>query len=144
MYVMLYTSPWSRWELTPSVVIGTDCIGSCKSNHHMITATTARLTGIAVCWTKNTLINKTQSVVLERHTSTPLYVMSGVPICIPQVLLFLAYINDQGPSWPWSYGGWIYNYLCNQCLSPLMVWVLISIRAWCTTLHTCQLYRFTR
>jgi hypothetical protein len=35
---MLYTSPWSRFELTTSVVIGTDCIGSCKSNYHMITA----------------------------------------------------------------------------------------------------------
>jgi len=23
------------------------------------------------------------------------------------------------PSWPWSYGSWIFNYLCNQCLSPL-------------------------
>ena len=22
----------------------------------------------------------------------------------------------------WSYGSWIYNYLCNQCLSPLMLW----------------------
>ena len=31
------------------------------------------------------------------------------------------------------YGSWIYNYLCNQCLSPLM-WVRISIRARCTTL----------
>jgi hypothetical protein len=20
------------------------------------------------------------------------------------------------PSWSWSYGSWIYNYLCNQCL----------------------------
>jgi hypothetical protein len=28
---------------------------------------------------------------------------------------------------------WIYNYLCNQCLSPLM-WVRISIREMCTTL----------
>jgi hypothetical protein len=26
----------------------------------------------------------------------------------------------QGPSEPWSYGSRIYNYLCNQCLSPLM------------------------
>jgi hypothetical protein len=25
-----------------------------------------------------------------------------------------------GPSWSWSYGSGIYNYLCNQCLSPLM------------------------
>ena len=23
-----------------------------------------------------------------------------------------------GPSWSSSYGSWIYNYLCNQCLSP--------------------------
>jgi hypothetical protein len=40
-HIMLYTSPWSRFELTTSVVIGTDCIGSCKSNYHTITATTA-------------------------------------------------------------------------------------------------------
>ena len=38
---MLYTSLLSRFELTTSVVIGTDCIGSCKSNYHTITATTA-------------------------------------------------------------------------------------------------------
>jgi hypothetical protein len=30
---MLYTS---RFELTTSVMIGTDCIGSCKSNYHTI------------------------------------------------------------------------------------------------------------
>ena len=43
----------------------------------------------------------------------------------------------KGPSWPWSYGSWIY--LCNQCLSPLM-WVRISIRSSCTTLcdKVCQ------
>ena len=39
-----------------------------------------------------------------------------------------------GPSWPWSYGSWIYNCLCNQCLSPLILWVRILIRARCTTL----------
>jgi hypothetical protein len=38
-YIMLYTSPLSRFELTTSVVIGTDCKGSCKSNFHTITAT---------------------------------------------------------------------------------------------------------
>ena len=45
-----------------------------------------------------------------------------------------------GPSWPWSYGSWIYNYLFNQYLSPLMLWVRISIRARCTTLcdKVCQ------
>jgi hypothetical protein len=45
-----------------------------------------------------------------------------------------------GSSWPWSYGSWIYNYLCNQCLSPQMLWVRISMRARCTTLcdKVCQ------
>ena len=40
---------------------------------------------------------------------------------------------------PWSYGSWIYNYLFNRCLSPLM-WVRISTRARCTTLcyKVCQ------
>ena len=28
-HIMLYISPWPRYELTTSVVIGTDCIGSC-------------------------------------------------------------------------------------------------------------------
>ena len=39
-HIMLYTSSWSRFELTTSVVIGTDCIGNYKSNYHKITATT--------------------------------------------------------------------------------------------------------
>ena len=42
--------------------------------------------------------------------------------------------TPEGPSWPWSYGSWIYNYLCNQFLLPLMLWVRISIRTRCTTL----------
>ena len=40
-HIMLYTSPWSRFELTISVVIGTDCIGSCKSKYHAIMTTMA-------------------------------------------------------------------------------------------------------
>ena len=32
--IMMYTSPWSRFELTTSVAIGTDYIGSCTSNNH--------------------------------------------------------------------------------------------------------------
>jgi hypothetical protein len=45
-----------------------------------------------------------------------------------------AHTFRMGPLWPWSYGSWIYNYLCNQCISPLMLWVQISIRARCTTI----------
>jgi hypothetical protein len=39
--IRFVSSPCSRFELTISVVIGTDCIGSCKSNYHTIKATTA-------------------------------------------------------------------------------------------------------
>ena len=40
-HIMLYASPWSRFELTALIVIGTDCIDSCQSNYHAITDTTA-------------------------------------------------------------------------------------------------------
>jgi hypothetical protein len=40
-HIILYTSPWSRFDITTSVVIGTDCIDNCKSNYHAVMATTA-------------------------------------------------------------------------------------------------------
>ena len=55
-HIMLYTSPWSRIEFTTSVVIGTDCMGSFKSNYHTITATTAP----TIYWEK---VHVTQSLV---------------------------------------------------------------------------------
>jgi hypothetical protein len=36
-----YTSPLDGFELTTLVMIGTACIGSCKSNYHTITTPTA-------------------------------------------------------------------------------------------------------
>jgi hypothetical protein len=54
-HIMFYTSPWSRFELITSVVIGTDCIGSSKSNYHTITATTASMFEW-ILWTVNNLI----------------------------------------------------------------------------------------
>ena len=39
-HIMLNTLPWSKFDLTTSLVIGTDCIGSCKSNYHAIMAMT--------------------------------------------------------------------------------------------------------
>jgi len=37
-----------------------------------------------------------------------------------------------GLLWPWSYGSWIYNYLCNLCLSPIKLWVWTPFIAKCT------------
>ena len=41
-HIMLYALPWAGFEFTTSVVIGTYCIGSCKSNYHTLMATTCR------------------------------------------------------------------------------------------------------
>ena len=51
-----------------------------------------------------------------------------------------AIILTKGPPWPWSHCSWIYNYLYNRCLSSLMLWVRIPLRARCTTLcdNVCQ------
>ena len=42
------------------------------------------------------------------------------------VLTFLKIV--WGASWSWWYGSWTYNYLCNQCLSQLTLWVRIPFR----------------
>ena len=36
-------------------------------------------------------------------------------------------LNIEGPSWSWWYGCWSYIYLCNQWISPLTLWVRISL-----------------
>ena len=48
------------------------------------------------------------------------------------------YISD-GLLWSWSYGSWIYNYLCNQWLSPLALWVQIPFRWGVLDTTSCQL-----
>ena len=44
--------------------------------------------------------------------------------CMSCIVLWLIL----GLSWSWSYGSWICNYLCSQCLSPLTLWVWIPLR----------------
>ena len=41
---------------------------------------------------------------------------------------FSSIFNFSPSPWSWSYGSWIYNYLCNQFLSPLKLWVRNSAR----------------
>jgi hypothetical protein len=64
-HLMLYTSPWVGFELTTSVVIGKDCIGSCKSNYHTITAASRvhiEQSFIRSCWVPS-LDKKTSKIV---------------------------------------------------------------------------------
>jgi hypothetical protein len=44
----------------------------------------------------------------------------------------------KGESWSWSYGSWIYKYLCNQCLSPLKLWVRTPFMARWTRYTLCD------
>ena len=48
-HIMLYREhlTWTVFELTTLVVIGTDCIGSCKSNYHRIATMTAPTSPLA-------------------------------------------------------------------------------------------------
>ena len=60
--IMLYTSLWLGFELTTSMVICTDCSGtcSCKSNFHTITAMNAPIWScdtVQICVSKNSLYN---------------------------------------------------------------------------------------
>ena len=45
------------------------------------------------------------------------------PQIFAQFMLF-----NRGVSWSWTYGSLVYNYICNQCLSPLTSWVRISLK----------------
>jgi hypothetical protein len=47
------------------------------------------------------------------------------------IMLYRVHLRIMGPSWSWWYVSWIYNYLYNQCLSPLKLWVRTSFMSRC-------------
>ena len=49
-------------------------------------------------------------------------------VIIPWLMVTISQLPVFNSSWSWSYGSWIYNYLCNQCLPPLTLWVRILLR----------------
>jgi hypothetical protein len=109
-HIMLYTSPWSRFKLTTSVVKGTDCIGSCKSNYHVITATTAPY--IAFCIIpkvrhKNSNVQSIATVYEYLSVKSPLglvlYCYFSMPT-IDKTCLILSYLaffpfRDKNSKW---------------------------------------------
>ena len=72
--------------------------------------------------------------MLWRHYRKPWNFICEVNDFVVFLKMLVFLLKFQGSSWSWSYGSWNYNYQCNQCPSPLMLWVRISIRARCTTL----------
>jgi hypothetical protein len=47
----------------------------------------------------------------------------------------LSFLSLKGSSWAWSYGSWIYNYLCNQCISALKLLFRTPFMARCTRVN---------
>ena len=71
------------------------------------------------------IINEDSTVTVECRTAikTPFLYLN---LCLSEKLDSLlcsctSIYLVQGPSW--SYGSWIYNYMCHQCLSQLTLWV---------------------
>jgi hypothetical protein len=63
---------------------------------------------------------------LHRHLSKNYWDLCSLiccTFCFLLINIFSVLIFIEGASW--SYGSWIYNYICNQCLSPLKLWVRI-------------------
>jgi hypothetical protein len=76
--------------------------------------------GLLFQWTSNGVAYPFEKA---RHLQLVLSTMAGLSI-------FTIWFKESSLSW--SYGSWIYNYLCNQCLSPLKLWVWTLFMARCT------------
>ena len=76
-----------------------------------------------------------KQIICNQISGTSKFETSKNPSLVYMLVLSLysTYIKkfdsqNQGPSWLLSYGSWIYNYICNQCLSPVTLWVRILLR----------------
>jgi hypothetical protein len=60
------------------------------------------------------------NALLKRYEEKPMCEGRSVEVFLTYPM-HQVYISNivVGPSWLWSYGSWIYNYICTQCLSPL-------------------------
>ena len=101
------------------------------------------------------LILKQQSVC--RHIALVRHIIKQQSVCrhialVRHIILILKQsvchlvcntCTKLGPSWSWLYGRWIYNYLCNQYLSPL-TWVLAPFMERCTQYNLRQVGGFLR
>ena len=79
-HIILYNSSWLKFELITSVVIGTDCTGSCKSNYHTIMTRMASF---------KLIIDK----FVDCHNIIVLFFESGIKYPLPQQYFIYCYAN---------------------------------------------------
>ena len=68
----------------------------------------------------------------KKTKCSPIHSFDLVRFCANIYSVFLdssSTVLSRGLSWSWSYGGGFYNYLCNQCLTPLKLWVRTTFMA---------------
>ena len=92
-HIMLYQVQlawgWAGFELTTLVVIGTDCIGSCKSNYHTIQSSSKGPHMAIVKNKKLTPLFKThRHIKLRKHIYNSALVLSFQPAVFCVFLLF--------------------------------------------------------
>ena len=86
---------------------------------------------------RTTLEASTLTITPPIHLILTIMSVKVLILSLSTSILYLLYVFYAGPLWSWSYGSWIYSYLCKQCLSPLPLWVWIIIRrgvldiTWC-------------
>ena len=71
----------------------------------------------------NLIIYQSNIVIGIRDTNLTIYIRGINLITFTRCIKFIIRIRGGDASWSWSYGSWIKNYQCNQCLSPITLWV---------------------
>ena len=92
-----------------------------QAYHHCFEASTSTCILYLPTMHAYTAVLCMQKIMLHLHTN--IWKFYCISYCMS---------TAEGPSWPWSYGSQIYNYIYNQCLSPLKLWFWILLMARCT------------
>ena len=102
--------------------------------HNFTCRTVCNIFGVLICSFGGCIISSTFILLPPSELSLSFFCIFAFclnnflkKIC-DRLINWHSYIYLKGLSWSWSYGSWIYNYLCYQCLSPLTLWVWISLR----------------
>jgi hypothetical protein len=72
---------WVGFELTTLVVIGSDCIGSCQSNYHMMTTTTVTLISLVLFdWRLSTRYSTLETSLISTDLIFSLFIWHAIHI----------------------------------------------------------------
>ena len=120
-----YSINYSWTLFAPWIILVFDfCFVNCSCTWPSKWIIYVRLSWWTHCWNRFNNLYQNINRVNRHHSSyRPMWSISCDFFC-------LSY--KKGPSWSWSYGSWIYSYLCNQCISPLTLWIRTPLISRCT------------